>query len=74
MKAAKQRLAAFARFETSRNPKLTPRPQYEARVHVIYFDFFFLPFFFFVAMVVTLDVSGEPTARLVQSQAFNLGP
>jgi hypothetical protein len=39
---------------TSRNPKLTARPQYEARAHVIYFDFF-LAFFFF-AMTVFLGV------------------
>jgi hypothetical protein len=35
---------------TSRNPKLTALPQYEARAPVIYFDFF-LAFFFFAMML-----------------------
>jgi hypothetical protein len=56
-------------IEIPRNPKLTAQPQYEARAHVIYFDFF-LAFFFFVAMTVFLDVSDEPTAGLVQVAGF----
>ena len=40
---------------TPRNLKvLTARPQYEARVSVIYFDIFF--FFFFLAMALFLGV------------------
>jgi hypothetical protein len=73
MKAAKQRLAAFAR-SMSREIRSSRRGAnaWHAR-DVIYFDFFFA-FFFFVAMAVILDVCCEPTARLVQSQALNLGP
>jgi hypothetical protein len=41
--------------KTPRNPKLTALPQYEARAHVNYFDFFFA-FFFFVAMTLFLGV------------------
>jgi hypothetical protein len=37
---------------TSRKPKVTALPQYEARAHPTYFDFFFGAFFFFVAMAV----------------------
>jgi hypothetical protein len=44
---------------------LTAQPQYEACAYVIYFDFF--AFFFFLAMMMFLGVSDEPTAGLVQS-------
>jgi hypothetical protein len=37
-----------------RNPKLTARPQYEARAYVIYFVFVFA-FFFFFAMTLFLE-------------------
>ena len=50
---------------TPRNLKvLTARPQYEARVSVIYFDIFF--FFFFLAMALFLGVGDERSAGLVQ--------
>ena len=51
---------------TPRNLKvLTARPQYEARVSVIYvFRIFF--FFFFLAMALFLGVGDERSAGLVQ--------
>jgi hypothetical protein len=40
-------LEAPRKAPREKKSKLTARPQYEARAHVIYFDFFFFPFFFF---------------------------
>jgi hypothetical protein len=54
-KAAEPWSGRFARSNTtSRNPKLTALPQYEAHAPVIYFDFFFA-FFFFAMTLILVD-------------------
>jgi hypothetical protein len=71
-KSDRTSVRSLGEFLELANPKLTVRPHTSRASR--YFFVFFLAFFFFVAMIVILGVCGEPTARLVQSQAFNLGP